>query len=549
MKIFNEDELLDPAIRKKIIEEINGGENKNRKNRSFKGYEVYKDKSNVFVVDKMLQLFDRSTVTEMGYSISNLSILRKIIDKLARVYSLGVERTARDEKGDENKELTEKVNKISKILGIDTQMKKLNRLLKLQKNMADYIKPTKVSKRLDGLDVYTLKVQPTAPFLYDAVENGNDCEKPLAYIFSHYKPQFMIANTVLTNQAIATHQVVTYEPFGGNNKDELIADTPEDSEDIPKDQYIWWTNKYHFTTDCEGDIVSNDGNLNPINEMPITNFALDQDGQFWAKGGDDLVDGSVLVNCMISHTMHIGVTQGYGQFYATGKNIPSSMKLGPNKGIKIEVESKEDPIPQVGFLSANPPLAELRGLIEMYVALILTTNNLSTSGVAVQLGNQQNPASGVALMIDKAESMEDVHDQAQIFKDKEPEMWRIIAKWMQLYAKTDQLVPELKELILPEDIRVEVKFPDPKPIFSEKEKLEAMKLRDELGISSKLDLIKIDNPDLTDEQAEDKLKEILEERMAHAAHAADLATQNGATNPNDPNANNQVGANGQEPVA
>ena len=59
----------------------------------------------------------------------------------------------------------------------------------------------------------------------------------------------------------------------------------------------------------------------------------------------------------------------------------------------------------------------------MYIALYLTTNNLSTSGVSTQLSGGNTLPSGVALILDKAESLEDVQDQRQVFIDKEPDIF------------------------------------------------------------------------------------------------------------------------------
>ena len=48
----------------------------------------------------------------------------------------------------------------------------------------------------------------------------------------------------------------------------------------------------------------------------------------------------------------------------------------------------------IGYLNANPPLESLVKIIEMKVALMLTTNNLSTSGFKLSLASG-DIASGV----------------------------------------------------------------------------------------------------------------------------------------------------------
>jgi len=268
--------------------------------------------------------------------------------------------------------------------------------------------------------------------------------------------------------------------------------------------------------------------------MPFVNYAEDQDGSFWAEGGEDLVDGSILINSMITNINHIAITQGYGQLVMTGKDLPKNVKVGPNKGIVLTHEG-EDPVPTFEFKSANPPLDQLRSLVEMYVALLLTTNNLSTSGVASNLSSGAGFASGIAMVIDKAESMEDVEDQRQVFIDNEPLVWEIYARWHARLKAEGSLEPALAAITLPDSFDVHSVFGEPKAIESEKERLEVVKLKLDMRLMSQVDAIKEDNPGITDDMAEEKLKKILEERARVASGSQenqhDGNTNNGGDNP------------------
>lgn len=548
MQVLNEQDILKIEVRKAVIEDIKGGENRRRKDEAYKRYQVYKDNTKLYVIQKMLQWFDWDTVREMAYALCNVSVCRKIIDKLARVYSHGVQRTVVNPDGSVNDELTSQVEGLSKELDFNSKMKKVNRFLKLNQNVAMYTRP--ILNPSTGK--YCLKLQALPSFLYDVIESHDDREKALCYVLSPYHPPDTLIEPTINSAAQAKIHGSTpsYSPYG-NNIDEKIADSPGD-EDADREEYIWWSDTYHFTTDKAGVIVSLEGTENPIATNPLVEFALDQDNSFWATGGSDLVDGSVLINSVLTHTIHVGVVQGYGQFYATGKNLPASMKLGPNKGIKLEYDKDNDPVPALGFLSANPPLDQLRGLVEMYTALLLTTNNLSTSGVAVQLGQAQNAASGVALMIDKAESMEDVHDQAQIFRDREGKIWEIIGKWIEIYKSAGVLDDYLMEYALPEDIEVELKFPDQKPLVSESEKLDALAKRKDLGLNQNYELLMLDDPSLTAEAAKAKLADIMAEKMKafKDATAQPIDNQNGQDVPSNdqPGKAPAFGQNGNKPV-
>lgn len=505
MRIKNEQEILKIEVRREIIAEIKGSENQARKHEAYKRYLCYKDKTKDFVVEQLLRQFDQSTVEEMQYCVSNISFVRKIIDKLARVYNNGVKREI---VGDE--QASDNLHGLEKELDFNSAIRLANKFMKLQKNLAFYVKPCPVTLP-DGSQKYTIKLDAMNPYLYDVVEDYYDRTNPLAYILS----DFDYAPTLYTTKDPAYAGRAGSEIKGvnpqTNRQDDVIADDPDDAK---LKGFIWWTPSYHFTTDATGEIISGPEIVNPIGELPFENFAIDQDGQFWARGGADLIDGSILLNSILTHNQHVAVTQGYGQFYMRGKNLPRNIKIGPSKAILMEYQEGE-PAPDLGFATASPQIDALRNLVESYIALMLTTNNLSTSAVSSSLSGSTAP-SGIAMVIDKAESMEDVNDQRQIFIDNEPSIWRKINKWLGVYG--DSLVDGLKGLSLPENFEENfvLIFNEAPVIVSEAEKLANLKARKELGIDSMVDLIMKDNPSFSIEQAEEKLKNILAAQIGEA---------------------------------
>lgn len=509
MRIKSEIEILDIVTRKEILTEIKGNENKARKNDAYRRYLCYKDKTSQFVVEQLLNQFDFTTVKEMAYCISNVSLLRKVIDKLARVYSSGVNREIT---GDEQS--TANLSALETELEFNTQIKKANKFLKLQKNLAVYVKPCPYTED-DGSEKYKIKIEPLNPYLYDVVEDYNDRTQPLCFILSDFTYSAP-TNLALTGQQMANHNYAQVQTGSNDGKDQKIADDPSDAR---TETIVWWSKNYHFTTDQWGNITSPQID-NPIKEMPFVNFAIDQDGQFWAQGGNDLTDGAILINSVMTHNQHVAITQGYGQFYMKGKNLPRNIKIGANKAILMEYQEGE-PVPEIGYATATPQIGELRSLVEGYIALLLTTNNLSTTAVSSSLTGPQMNASGIAMIIDKAESMEDVNDQRQIFIDKEPDIWCLVNKWLAVYG--DNLDEDFKGLNLAEGFEenFQLTFIDQPVIMSEKEKLDNLKLRKELGLDSMIDLIMKDNPQLDKAAAETKLKEVMAEKIQNMQTAQD----------------------------
>ena len=518
MRLKSEDEILKPEIRRQIIEEIDGPENMRRKHAAYRAHMSYKDQTSTFVIDQLLRQFDSSTVSEMSYAIANISIIRKIINKLARVYSHGVNRTVTDDDGS-----TEKVEEIDNALNVTQTQKTLNRFLKLHHNTTNYLKPCKSIE--DDDEVFRVRPTPLAPYLYDVIEDFYDRTRPMVHILSNYRPDHHSNMYSLDPAREGRRSELTDQKvFKGDFTDQKIADVKEDQDNEEDNRrFIWWTNKYHFTTNAKGVAVDEDGNelkletdmerfLNPIEESPFVDYHLDQEDAFWAEGGRDLVDMGIIINSLMSLINHIGVTQGYGQFWMRGKDLPRNIVVGPTKAVVLEM-TEDDPTPEIGFASANPPLAELMSLVENQVAMTLTTNNLSTAGVKTTLSGGSDFPSGIAMLIDKSESMEDVSDQRALFQEKEQDTFRIISKWHEFFQGENQIDEEFRDMILPEDFELSVEFGQPQPIISESEKLDVIQKKKDLGVATMVDLIKELYPGLTDEQAQEKLDQINKEKQ------------------------------------
>lgn len=520
MRLTSDREILDQGTRKAIIEEIRAGENQKRRQMHFERQLIHKDQTRHFVEKMLLEWFDDTTVRQMGYAMTNVSIVRKIIDKLSRVYSHGVERVINnDDKS------TEKLQTLVDILDFNSKMKDENRLLKLHRNTVCYIKPCPIFQS-DGVTIkWRPRITPMSPHLYDAIEDFSDRTQPIVYILSNFEQLNQRKVSVEPSKEGRTLNTPVPKPIG-NRQDEKLADKKEDEglDEGVNQRFIWWSDNFHFTTNGKSELVDEFNNpikevieeeiLNPIGEMPLVNFAIGQDNSFWAEGGDDLINTGILINSLLSNMNHIAVMQGYGQLVAIGKNLPRNYIMGPDKVFIFEYEDKEEPKPEVKFISANPQLAELRAIIDMQIALLLTTNNLSTSGVSTQLNAGQNVASGIALIIDKSESQEDVKDQQQVFLDNEPDIWRITNKWNIFYAADGSLEDEFTDLLLPDKFEEEllINFGKPQTILSESEQLANLDKRKGLGLNTMVDLMKMDQPELGDTEAEEKLAKISEEK-------------------------------------
>lgn len=505
IRIVNEDELLDQDFRIKVLKSMRDNENVARKTDHKKRYDIYKDGTKKYVIERLSQELAASTVNEMVHRTPNISFLRKIIDKKSAIYREGATRATEEQYQDE-------VDNLVDALNINTEMKKVNKALELHKNCLLQITP--YQDRATGS--WKIKLQSLRPYLYDVIEDFDNPEIPRVVVFSYFSNENFTRNATEEQERgerSSKDLTASNEFRRGDGTDSVIADSPNDQglKDDQNLRIVWWSNSYHFITDSKGNIISDDV-VNPIGELPFVNFAKEQDGAFWAIGGDDLVDGAILINQLLADLYHIVKVQGMGLFYLFGKNVPKHVKIGPNDGIVMDVE-EGDPTPSIGFASSNPPVDSHMRLIEQYIAMLLSTNNLEPGVIQGSL-TSVTAESGIHEMIRKAEITADVQDQMELFRDNEPAIFRIIIKWLNLLIRDGLVDSKLSSIgSLPEDLKISTKFPKPEEFLTEEQKLNVIQKRRDLGLDTMIDSLKRDNPDLTEEEAKEKLMKLMAEKL------------------------------------
>lgn len=535
MKMQNEEQLLDKDFRKRVIAEIEGEENQKRKYNMKKRYDVFKDSSKEYVIEAMTEESqDKKIALEIKNRASNISFARKIIDKKAMVYKDGVLR-----KTDKDQDA---LDAIVDITNFNSKMKKTNKYAELFRNAVVNILPY-----LDPYEnKYSYVVKVLQPYLYDVIEDQVNPEIARAYVTSYF------VNNDSTLSYADENRDGYRENVGGvrkksDGKDQIIADSPQDFGSNKK-EYVWWSNRYHFTTDNKGEII--DGKQeedlkNPIEILPFYNFSQDQDGQFWALGGDDIIDGSILLNILLTDLFFIAKYQGQGIGYLFGKGVPKNMKVGASSFITLDVDDG-DPTPQLGFATSNPPISSHLEMIKVYLAFLLSTNNLEPSSIQGQL-TASNAASGIQEIIKRSENMDDIVDQQEAYRDGEPVLFKIIARWHNLYQSRKLLIEKLQKLgKIDESQIISVKFTDPQVFTSEKEKLEIIEKRLSLGLDSMLDAVMKDNPDLSEDEAKEKLKKMLEAKLLETSQKMKAFAMNPIQNNEEEGDEEEVIENGEQ---
>lgn len=531
IKMFSDEQILDEEFRKTIIEEINGSENRARKLESSRRWELLKDQIKPHVMQRLrAQGFKAETLAVMEQRCTNVNLFKKFVSKKARSYSKGIDRTLPKE------ELTKSLQAIAKSMGLTEAMKKADQYRQAFKNCFVFVYPEKTEHRgLGGKNLWTLCSKVKPPHQYDAIADSYDKEKARCVIFSDFPDSPYPVNQAAAPQAASDGGRYSTMPgdsipvlgsgVSRNMKDETIANSPRDAGADKAAEYIWWTAKYHLTCDANGKLIpeksgkigvpeggGKPGPLNPINRMPGAVVAADQDGSFWAVGGEDVVDGTLVVNMNITDMLSILHMQGWGQLVVIGQNLAKKdFHVGPQVALELSY-GQEEQAPTAELLQHDPHTEEHLRALEAIVALLLTTNNMSVKSVNAKL-DVSTIASGLAKMVDEADVMDDISEDQQYFAGVELQLLAVADAWLEAYRPTKLLIPQLQETQHYEAIEINCKFHNVEQVITEEEKLKNLEARQKLGIAEQVDLIMADNPGMSKEDAEKKLLAIIAERL------------------------------------
>ena len=473
MKLNKEEDLLSLKFRQQFLASIASVDNVARKKEAKKRYEIFKDNSKKFVLEAMAKESKdgKNIIPEIESRASCISFCRKIIDKKAMVYKNPIERSFKNQ---------EQLDAVVDLLNVDTVLKKANKYVELFKNTLIHVFPWQ--DMITGK--YNISLRVLAPYDYDVLEDSNNPEYVRAVVYS-------------------------YEIGMGN-------------DGKPQLNYIWWSTSYHFTTDDKGVILADlspENYLNPIEELPFVDLSEDKDNAYWAKGGDDIINCDILLNIAITDLNYIIKYQSAGIFYVAGAGVPKEMKVGPSAMFTLEKREGDPPV-DIGFATSNPPIDSVLSAIEQHLNFVLSTNSLETGSISGKI-TAKTASSGLQEMINRSENIDDIKDQQSIYCDAEPLLFRKIFKFLNEYGEKQQLNEIYKDIGKVDTKELVVtKFAEPTIIQTEKDKLDMLQQRKELGLDTQIDLVRKDNPEMSEEDAIKKLAEIKAEKVKNALEQA-----------------------------
>jgi hypothetical protein len=469
--------------RLQIIDEINGPENKKRKDDSFICSEVYNGRLRQYVIEYLCTLFHPDTVKEMPVQ-SGCHLTKKIVKERATIYNDSVNRNFEDV-SDEQLAVLESIYKDTQV---DYLMGKANEFFVLQNQVMLQLVPK------DG--AFKLKVLKMHHF--DAITAKDDPTELIGVVISSYDKKFKRDehgnfNPLDTGSISNPHKGI--RPDG---VDQAIAD----EDDTGPSTFEVWTKKYfdkelqqeipamQFIMDKDGSILSQDP-LSPIDILPFVSIHGYQDHQFYAEDQKSMTEFCIEYNSINSELAQMFRMQSYSQAVLTGppELLPkdSEFAVGPNRTLIL----KSDPDLGSCDFSFRSPGGNVQGgieYLEMLLAQFLSSIGVDPKVISKESGQTFN--SGIERLLSMIERYSATKNDYILFEQAEKNLLRIIKAYLEAYQGTDILDLKYRVQPLSDYCEVTVNYSKPEGATTFKEKVEQQEKLMALGLANRTTAVK-----------------------------------------------------------
>ena len=461
-----------------IITEIEGEQNRRRKKDAFVAYESKEGRQKDHVEDRLKMLYPE---TWQKFRVGDVRIVDKVIRKKAQAYMTSPLRRLDTERE------TEFLESIYDEYKFSRAFKEADSIYNLHKYVAlwlHYNNPKENSDELRG----SYSLQALAPYEYDLIKNERGY--PEIFILSY-------AGTEVTK--------------GADGIEQLIAEDQRDTSAETK-RYRMWSKDFYAEVETRGKkdgrpyISKMDIKPNKIKRLPIAYLQKDTAEDYPIQS--NLGDASISWNTEFSDLKTAAATQGHAQLII---KHPENMKLrqlhvGMHTAINLPQSRKDTDKPtEADYISPSPDLAGQLEVLKFSLLQILDDEGITSSNAIT--GGVNEVKSGFDRLLKEADVNNLITSNQELYAD---------CLEADLYLCLKAYEDALNQATLQSD-KIEIYFPKKQVLISDKETLENLRIRDELGLLLSYEKHQIINPNLSDEEARQREEAISEEKAGKVA--------------------------------
>jgi len=209
------------------------------------------------------------------------------------------------------------------------------------------------------------------------------------------------------------------------------------------------TTAEEITTTGVTGLDGSDDTANKYGMLPFAVLRMEDMGEFWGAGADDLVDANVQFIAQLALLLENGMQQGFSipfgvntglgrkvtvQSETSGgvTNQQPSRGLGPRVGIFVEDVAEGEVPPSLSFVTPDPLLDPISKILNMLVGFISWRYGLSSERVASVVNAAVDNKSGVSKQMDNADLEEIREQRLESFRRFEADLWTVLRRVLEV---------------------------------------------------------------------------------------------------------------------
>lgn len=511
-------DLTDINVVTQLVADIESAEDRARKTVNFDSWQVYSGNVYPYVSKRIQEVRPKSF---QGYTISDISFSKVIVDAKAKAYKEQPIRRIADNEDDTK---NDRLHEIYKEGDAGRQLPFFDTITNLHKHSLLWV------NNIDETEKY--QFMSLQGYEYSVVRDKETGD--LTGVILNY------GNLDITNGARGDNRDGnTSLAAGGDGVDTLIAESQADSSAQSR-VYAMWSKDNYVIVKVEIALVNTTGGKkiqksvtyvdqidnaqmkNKIGRIPFVFMSQEMAVDYPTLS--PLRSQTITANQQISELMTASNIQGVGQmvfkYPVRFEKKFDKITTGLLSAIKLpQSENPEDKATEADYISPSPDLAGMQEVALSYVKQMFNEHGLKNTSAIGSEGQDFN--SGLQMAIANSSVQDIIEQNQQSYIQVEQEMFEIIKAWEEFRGNS----------VFSEDDEIDVVFKKPKVLISDAEVLANIEKRLSLGLIEKWEALRILDPNLSEDGAKEKAAIIMK---ANLSNVKDLMPPMGMNNGNKP---------------
>lgn len=450
-------------------------------------YVKFKNESHVVYNKKLLDIWEGQLqkyieeslmveLTPRAYArakerIAPINILNKMVDKLSTVYIEAPSRECKEE------------NEIDKeLLEYYEHKLDLNNSLRLSNEMLNLHKYFALEPYLSESGTPSLRVIPADKFL---VWSDNPLDPTKMTVFIKFMGTKLISSERTTDS---------------------LGNTTENAEDAVREVAMFhlYSDQEFIECDSEGGI--HNYQPNPYGKIPFV-YGSNSQLRLLPMPDADSFSMTTLVPKLLTDINYATQFQSHSIVYGIDID-PQNLEGNPDAFWVINSAEGENKNPQIGTIKPEVDTDKVISMIQSEMAMWIDSKGLKVGNIGSL--TIDNAASGVAKMIDEADTTNIRKKQVNTFKKVEADLWSLLKTMHNTWVVTNQLKDVTRGFS--DEFKVAVTHADQRVVVDTTKELADIKTMIELGLITKYQALTKLHPEASQEEIELMISEINAER-------------------------------------